>query len=146
MAVFLLKSKHGASFTPPSCAGIFGDVACPSLYANWIEELYAEGVTAGCGTSPLLYCPNDPVTRQQMAAFLLKALNGSGYTPPAAAGIFGDVPLSNPFAPWVEDLYNRQITAGCSASPLLYCPADANTREQMAVFLTKTFSLVLYGP
>jgi len=146
MAVFLLKSKHGASFTPPACAGIFGDVACPSLYANWIEELYAEGVTAGCGTSPLLYCPNDPVTRQQMAAFLLKALNGSGYTPPAAAGIFGDVPLSNPFAPWVEDLYNRQITAGCSASPLLYCPADANTREQMAVFLTKTFSLVLYGP
>ena len=41
---------------------------------------------------------------------------------------------------------DRQITAGCSASPLLYCPANPNTREQMAVFLTKTFSLLLYGP
>ncbi len=146
MSVFLLKSKHGASFVPPPCQGIFGDVACPSLFADWIEELAAEGITAGCSTNPLLYCPDSPVTRQQMSAFLLKALKGSGYVPPPASGIFGDVPVSNPFAPWIEDLYNRQITAGCSASPLLYCPADPNTRQQMAVFLTKTFSLVLYGP
>jgi hypothetical protein len=76
----------------------------------------------------------------------LKSSNGSGYVPPPAAGIFGDVPVSNPFAPWIEDLYNRQITAGCSASPLLYCPSNPNTRQQMAVFLTKTFSLLLYGP
>ena len=144
MAVFLLKSKHGAAFVPPPCSGIFGDVPCPSLFADWIEELSVEGITAGCGNGN--YCPNDPVTRQQMSAFLLKSLNGSGYVPPPAAGIFGDVPVSNPFAPWIEDLYNRQITAGCSASPLLYCPADPNTRQQMAVFLTKTFSLVLYGP
>ena len=146
MSVFLLKSKHGKSFVPPPCTGVFGDVACPSLFADWIEELYAEGVTGGCSASPLLYCPDNAVTRQQMSAFLLKSLNGSGYVPPPATGIFGDVPVSNPFAPWIEDLYNRQITAGCSASPLLYCPADPNTRQQMAVFLTKTFSLLLYGP
>jgi hypothetical protein len=146
MSVFLLKSKHGAAFVPPPCQGIFGDVACPSLFADWIEELAAEGITAGCSTSPLLYCPDSPVTRQQMSAFLLKSLNGSGYVPPPASGIFGDVPVANLFAPWIEDLYNRQITAGCSASPLLYCPSDPNTRQQMAVFLTKTFSLVLYGP
>jgi hypothetical protein len=146
MAVFLLKSKHGSGFVPPACSEIFGDVACPSLFADWIEELYAEGVTGGCSASPLLYCPDNAVTRQQMSAFLLKSLNGSGYVPPPAAGIFGDVPVSNPFAPWIEDLYNRQITAGCSASPLLYCPAKPNTRQQMAVFLTKTFSLLLYGP
>ncbi len=146
MSVFLLKSKHGKSFVPPPCTGVFGDVACPSLFADWIEELYAEGVTGGCSASPLLYCPDNSVTRQQMSAFLLKSLNGSGYVPPPATGIFGDVPVSNPFAPWIEDLYNRQITAGCSASPLLYCPANPNTRQQMAVFLTKTFSLLLYGP
>ena len=146
MAVFLLKSKHGNAFVPPPCAGIFGDVACPSQFANWIEELYAENVTAGCSTSPLLYCPGDTVTRQQMAVFLLKALNGSGYVPPACAGIFGDVACPSQFANWVENLYNRQITAGCSTSPLLYCPVDPNTRGQMAVFLVKTFGLQLYGP
>ena len=67
MAVFLLKSKLGAAHVPPACAGIFGDVPCPSLFADWVEELYALGVTGGCSTSPLLYCPSQPVTRAQMA-------------------------------------------------------------------------------
>ena len=54
MAVFLLKGKYGASFTPPPCAGVFGDVACPSTFANWIEQLAAEGITGGCGDGELL--------------------------------------------------------------------------------------------
>ena len=73
MAVFLLKGKYGASFTPPPCAGVFGDVACPSTFANWIEELAAEGVTGGCGGGN--YCPVNNNTRGQMAAFLVKAFN-----------------------------------------------------------------------
>jgi hypothetical protein len=144
MSVFLLKSKHGRSFTPPACTGIFADVPCPSQFADWIEDLAAEGITAGCGGGN--FCAADPVTRQQMAVFLRKALNGSGYVPPACSGIFGDVACPSLFANWVEDLYNRGITAGCSTSPLLYCPTNPNTRQQMAVFLVKTFSLVLYGP
>ena len=144
MSVFLLKAKHGASYVPPHCTGVFADVPCPSLFADWIEELDAEAITAGCGGGD--FCPSDPVTRQQMAVFLLKALIRSGYVPPACSGIFGDVACPSQFANWVEDLYNRQITAGCSTSPLLYCPTAPNVREQMAVFLTKTFSLLLYGP
>ena len=144
MAVFLLKSKHGAAFTPPACTGVFADVPCPSQFANWIEDLAAEGITAGCGGGN--FCAADPVTRQQMAVFLRKALAGSGYVPPSCSGIFADVTCPSQFANWVEDLYNRQITAGCSTSPLLYCPTNPNTRQQMAVFLTKTFSLLLYGP
>jgi len=73
MAVFLLKGKYGSSFTPPPCAGVFGDVACPSTFANWIEQLAAEGVTGGCGNGN--YCPLDNNTRGQMAAFLVKAMN-----------------------------------------------------------------------
>ena len=73
MAVFLLKGKYGATFTPPPCAGVFGDVACPSTYANWIEQLAAEGVTGGCGGGN--YCPGNNNTRGQMAAFLVKAFN-----------------------------------------------------------------------
>ena len=55
MAVFLLKAEHGSSYAPPACAGAFPDVPCPSLFADWIEQLAAEGVTAGCGGG--LYCP-----------------------------------------------------------------------------------------
>ena len=80
---FLLKAEHGSAYAPPACTGIFADVPCPSQYANWIEQLAAEGITGGCGGSN--YCPHDPVTRQQMAVFLLKAEHGSGYVPPACS-------------------------------------------------------------
>ncbi len=139
MAVFLLKAEHGSSYTPPPCRGTFADVVCPGTFADWIEQLAAEGVTSGCGGGN--YCPANPVTRAQMAVFLLKTLLGSAYVPPLATGIFGDVPVGSFAADWIEDLYGRAITGGCNASPLLYCPTNSNTRGQMAVFLVKTFGL-----
>ena len=68
MAVFLLKTKHGSSYVPPACTGDFADVPCPSQFADWIEQLAAEGITGGCGGSN--YCPTTAVRRDQMAAFL----------------------------------------------------------------------------
>ncbi len=76
-----------------------------------------------------------------MSVFLLKGEHGSAYVPPPAQGIFGDVPITNPFAPWIEELYNEGITGGCSTNPLLYCPTNPVTRAQMSVFLTTTFHL-----
>ena len=139
MAVFILKALHGQAYVPPDCAGTFGDVPCPSQYANWIEELAAEGVTTGCGSGN--YCPLDPVTRQQMAVFLLKAEHGSGYTPPACStNPFSDVSCPSTYANWVKQLVAEGITGGCGAGN--YCPANAVNRAQMAVFLTKTFNLI----
>ena len=73
MAVFLLKAEHGASYVPPGCAGIFGDVACPSPFADWIERLAAENLTGGCGGGN--YCPASNNTRGQMAVFLVKTFS-----------------------------------------------------------------------
>ncbi|HKD20135.1 MAG TPA: S-layer homology domain-containing protein, partial [Thermoanaerobaculia bacterium] len=73
MSAFLLKTEHGSAYVPPACTGIFGDVICPSLFADWIEQLAHEGVTAGCGNGN--YCPASPVTRGQMAVFLVKTFN-----------------------------------------------------------------------
>lgn len=87
------------------------------------------------------YCPTDAVSRGQMAVFLLKALEGAGYAPPACSGVFDDVSCPSQFAGWIEDLVSRNITAGCSAEPLLYCPATDVLRGQLATFLVKTFSL-----
>jgi len=142
MAVFLLKSEHGAGYLPPACSGIFGDVPCPSQFANWIEQLFHEGITGGCGGGD--YCPGNPVTRAQMAVFLLKAEHGSSYVPPMCAGVFGDVPCPSQFANWIEQLAAEMITGGCGGGN--YCPDSPNTRGQMAVFLTKTFGFKLYPP
>ena len=143
MAVFLLKSDLGSAYIPPACTGtVFPDVPCTGgIFDPWIEDLADRGITSGCGGG--LYCPNDPVTRAQMSVFLLKTLEGSAYTPPACTGTeFDDVPCTGGiFDPWIEELADRGITAGCSVVPPLFCPGDANTRGEMAVFLVLTFSL-----
>jgi hypothetical protein len=137
MAVFLLKAKHGLCYAPPQCVGAFSDVPCPSTFANWIEALAAEGITGGCG--PGIYCPQNPVRRDQMAVFLLKAEHGSSYTPPQCQGTFGDVACPSTFADWIEQLAVENVTGGCGNGN--YCPLNPNTRGQMAVFITRTFQL-----
>ncbi len=139
MAVFLLKAKYGICFVPPPCTvQVFPDVPCSSGFAPWINELVARGITGGCGGG--LYCPTNAVNRQQMAVFLLKTLEGSGYTPPdCTAATFSDVPCSHPFAPWIYELVARNITAGCGGGN--YCPLTNANRGQMATFVVKTFGL-----
>lgn len=141
MAIFLLRGKHGGAYVPPPATGIFADVPAEGIVAAFIEQIYAEGITAGCATNPLRYCPQDPVTRGQMAIFLLRSEHGSGYDPPPAAGIFEDVPLTHPFVEWIEQLYNEGVTSGCSTVPPRFCPGDPVSRGQMAVFLSRTFDL-----
>ncbi|MEQ1353553.1 MAG: PQQ-dependent sugar dehydrogenase [Candidatus Acidiferrum sp.] len=143
MAVFLLKSELGASYTPPPAVGVFADVPADDPFAPWIEDLYNRQITGGCNPNPppLQYCPDRAISRAEMAVLLLKTLLGVGYTPPPAVGIFADVAKDDPFAPWIEDLYNRQVTGGCFTDPLWYCPERSVTRAEMAVFLTKTFGL-----
>jgi hypothetical protein len=72
MAIFLLKTSQGSSYTPPTAVGIFGDVPVGSFGADFIEDLYNKGITGGCQLSPLLYCPGNAVLRQQMATFLVR--------------------------------------------------------------------------
>jgi hypothetical protein len=113
MAVFLLKSEHGAQYVPPPATGnVFDDVPQSAFAADWIEQTHAEGITAGCGGGD--YCPDAPVSRAQMAVFLLKAYLGSSYVPPPATGlVFTDVPTTAFAADWIEKLAALGITSGC---------------------------------
>jgi len=139
MAVFLLRSKYGAAFVPPPAVGVFADVPPQDPFAPWIEKLHDLGITSGCGGDN--YCPASPVTRAQMAVFLLKTQNGASWPPPGPFGWFEDVPMSDPFAAWIDTLYWFGITGGCNADPLLYCPGLSVNRGQMSALLVNTFSL-----
>ncbi|MGH9379900.1 MAG: S-layer homology domain-containing protein, partial [Thermoanaerobaculia bacterium] len=81
MAVLLLKTLEGPAYTPPACEGAFADVPCPSQFADWIEELRRRQVTAGCTGDPPAYCPANPVTRDQMAAFVTRTFGLVLYGP-----------------------------------------------------------------
>jgi hypothetical protein len=138
MAVFLLKAKNGVCYVPPPCTPqFFDDVNCGvNPFAPWIEALAEANITGGCGGNS--YCPANPVTRQQMAVFLLKTKHGSTYLPPACDDDFDDVICGvNPFAAWIEQLAAEGITGGCGGAN--YCPTLAVRRDQMAAFLYNTF-------
>ncbi|MBI3172989.1 MAG: S-layer homology domain-containing protein [Chloroflexi bacterium] len=138
MAVFLERGMNGAAFTPPNASGtIFGDVPANYWAAAWIEKLMQDGITGGCGSGN--YCPEIAVTRAQMAVFLLRAMHGSVYEPPAATGVFTDVPTTHWAAAWIEQLAAEGITSGCGGGN--YCPDTPVTRAQMAVFLVRAFNL-----
>jgi hypothetical protein len=105
-------------------------------WAPWIHALYAGGITTGCSVTPLRYCPDDGVTRGQMAVFLMRGIQGRGYTPPPATAVrFGDVPLGHPFASWISALADAGITGGCGGGN--FCPDTIVTRAEMAVFLMR---------
>jgi hypothetical protein len=141
MAVFLLRGIHTSSYAPPDIgAGTgFGDVPPAYWSAAWIKQLAAEGITTGCGNGN--FCPEQPVTRAQMAVFLLRSKYGAGYIPPGiGTGTgFGDVPPAYWSAAWIKQLVMEGITTGCGGGN--YCPENPVTRAQMAVFLVRTFNL-----
>ena len=144
MAVFLVRAIHGAGFTPPPPAGIFADVPTGYWASAWIEQLYADGITTGCGSSPLRYCPEDLITRAEMAVFLLRTRHGAAYTPPdATTSRFADVPVSYWAHDWIEQIYTEGISTGCGVSPLRYCPENRVRRDEMAAFLARTLDLPL---
>ena len=107
------------------------------LFHDSIEIVFRHGITVGCGGGN--YCPANPVRRDQMPAFLLKAEHGSTYVPPTCQEAFADVVCPSLFADWIEQLAAEGVTGGCRGGN--YCPQNANTRGQMAVFLVKTFGL-----
>jgi uncharacterized delta-60 repeat protein len=119
-------------------APLFEDVRFVHWAWAFVERLYKAGITGGCGTSPLRYCPDESVTRAQLAVFLLRGIHTSSYTPPAVGGStgFGDVPVDYWSAAFIKQLAAEGITSGCGGGN--YCPEQSVTRAQMAVFLLKS--------
>ena len=129
--------------------GTFSDVPVGHWAYSQVETLLHSGITAGCGGD--LFCPGDFVSRWQMAVFIATAMAGDAEVPSvgtvsgagsydcSAGGqsLFGDVPASDAGCRFIHYLAARQVTAGCSAVPLLYCPTDDVSRWQMAVFIAK---------
>jgi hypothetical protein len=130
MTVNLLTGIARAELPP---GGTFVDDD-QSIHEAAIEAIAAAGITAGCG--PAVFCPRDPVTREQMAAFLTRPLS----LPPATGGSFTDA--SGIFHDDIDRLAAAGITAGCNPPANdRFCPKEPVTREQMAAFLTRALDL-----
>ncbi len=72
MAVFLTRTFPGLAAATPT--GVFADVPADAWYAGAAEGILAGGVTTGCTTEPLRFCPDANVARDAMASFLARTL------------------------------------------------------------------------
>ena len=127
----------GGGPAPPQSAG-FTDVDPSGVHATGIEALFAAGITVGCGREPRRFCPDQPVTRAQMATFLARALNLEA--PSGSAG-FADADPSGVHTANIEALFAAGITVGCGREPRRFCPDQPVTRAQMATFLARALNL-----
>jgi len=114
----------------------FADVRAGQWWAGHVERLASLRITLGCAVDPLMFCPNDPVTRGQMASFLVRAFE----LPEADPAGFEDVADTGHDAD-IDALFAAGITVGCSAERLLFCPQQPTTRAEMATFLTRALEL-----
>jgi uncharacterized repeat protein (TIGR01451 family) len=136
MAVFIVTAMmNGQTFTY-SPIPHFTDVQPTDFGFKWIQAMYELGISAGCSITNgfAQYCPNDPVTRDSMAVFIIGSRLGSGtnFTYPATP-FFADVPSSDYAFKFVQRMRVDGITGGCTATT--YCPSDPVTRGQMAIFI-----------
>ena len=116
----------------------FADVEPGAWWTPYVERLAEIGVTKGCRTDPLRYCPDHPVTRAQMATFLVRAL-GLPEAPPAG---FADTD-ANAHQAGIDALAAAGVTKGCATDPPRYCPEQPVTRAEMATFLVRALDLIV---
>jgi hypothetical protein len=135
MAVFIIRALMGDSFAYQQTP-YFTDVPASHPFFAYVQKMKELGITSGC--SATTYCTDDPVTRGQMAVFIVRARLG------LAAGdlfafpsnpYFTDVSTGEPFFPFIQKLKDLGVTAGCTATT--YCENDPTTRGQMAVFIVR---------
>ncbi len=138
MAVFVIRALLGDNFTAPATPS-FTDVPATHPFFNYIQKLKDLGITSGCTATT--FCPDAPVTRGQMAAFVirgkLRSLYGGDTFPFPSTAFFTDVPTTHPFFGFVQEMRDLGVTNGCTTTT--YCPDTNVTREQMAAFIVRAF-------
>jgi hypothetical protein len=134
MAAFIIRAWNQSPSSAPFNEyfnDILNDFSSPYINKMWELE-----ITSGCGTR--LYCPDNSLTRAEMAVFIIRALNE---IPSAVSynAYFDDIP-DDFFTPFINRIRELGITLGCGTRT--YCPGNYVTREQMAVFLTRAPGLL----
>lgn len=131
MAAFIVRSL---GLQPLPDGGAFTDDD-GTPFSGEIEALAVAGIANGCG--PGLFCPDRPVSRAEMATFLVRSFVGSGPfdpVPDAFADDEGSIHEAD-----IDRIAALGITLGCR--PGAFCPDDPVTRAEMASFLGRSLGL-----
>ncbi|MDH3499503.1 MAG: S-layer homology domain-containing protein [Acidimicrobiia bacterium] len=126
--VIVMAAGSAAGGLPPG--GTFTDDN-GNAHEGFIEAIAAGGITSGCGGTR--YCPDDDVTRGQMASFLARALN----LPDSVTDWFSDDDTSTHQVN-INKIAEAGITLGFGDGT--FAPDEVVARDQMASFLARAIT------
>jgi subtilisin family serine protease len=135
LAAFLVRALGLAANDHPG----FVDVVSTSTFTDDVGKFATAGITRGCNPPANdRFCPDDPVSRAQIAAFLARALGLTENTHPG----FVDVAAGSTFASDIGRLATAGITRGCNPPANdRFCPEDRLTRGQLAAMLHRAWKI-----
>ena len=136
-AHFVTFLWRAAGRPEPAVSGAerFDDVDESAYYQQAVGWAAETGITTGCGDRTI-FCPNQEVTRGQIAAFLYR-FSGQQHTVTEAT--FQDVPPDAYYFTAAEWMAANAITTGCG-DRTIFCPNQLATRAQVAAFIHRYFT------
>ena len=147
MAVFVERGVHGGGYMPPEPSqAIFADVPLTEWFAKWADGLWRDRYTAGCGTSPLIFCPLAQHTRAEATVYFERMMNGPDYQPPEPGqAVYDDVPLGLWYTKWVDAAHGDGLLQECEEpaerADRLFRPLAGLTRAEAACMMVKAKGL-----
>jgi len=108
----------------------FSDIDPDQWWAPYVERLAELGVTRGCSTDPADFCPDDKITRDKMATFLVRSFGLEGDPTTEYTDISGYSHSTN-----IKIATALGVIESCGVSPDRYCPDQSVTKSQTASFL-----------
>ena len=138
IAISALAAGLGLAAPVAGQSGGFDDVSDDAYYSLPVTTLAGRGVFGGTSCDDG-FCPAKPIDRKTMAVWTVRVLDGRD--PPAVTEArFDDVDVTGFYAPFIERMAELGVTAGCGDGSG-FCPDRNVTRAQMAVFLSRAYSL-----
>ena len=119
----------------PGATGVFEDLQDVHWARAAAETLYTLGITDGCRSEPLFFCPDCLLPRSHAAAFTARALQLPERHPTSPT--FADVPADHPFYGVIEALYAADYVSGCGSEPLRFCPDAELSRAESATLMAR---------
>lgn len=155
-AVIIVRGVHGATFAPPAPRGVFADVPREAWHGKWVETLWSDGFTAGCGKDKsglALFCPLAEHTRAEAVVFFLRMMRGVSYIPSttgeAPSFVYADVPPGDGgawYGKWVYAAYDAGLIAECedglNRGDQRFRPMDKLTRAEAACMMSRALGLL----
>jgi hypothetical protein len=155
MAVFIVRGVNGAGYMPVQpTTQVFADLTLDRWDAKWADKLWLDGYTAGCGTNPLVFCPDDGHLRNQMTVYFERMYHNKDYVPPEpTVQHFLDVPIGAEAdwdSKWIYGAYADQLIQDCedeaNRGDQYFRRFDGATRAEVACVMVKAKGLTPIQP